>query len=108
GLLASTMSRLYSSAFYALRDTRTPLNYAIIRVTLTASLGVFCGLYLPGLLHVDTRYGAAGLTASAGVAAWVEFALLRGGIGKRIGLCHLPKGLLPRLWSAAALATAAA
>jgi putative peptidoglycan lipid II flippase len=108
GLLAATMARLYSSAFYALRDTRTPLKYATLRVVLTAALGVFCGLWLPGLLHVDARYGAAGLTASAGVAGWIEFALLRRGVGQRIGECHLPKGLLPRLWGAAALATAAA
>src|SRR5436309_3095109 len=32
GLLASTLGRLYSSAYYALRDTRTPLRYAIVRV----------------------------------------------------------------------------
>jgi putative peptidoglycan lipid II flippase len=108
GLLAATMARLYSSAFYALRDTRTPLKYATLRVALTAGLGVFCGLFLPGLLHVDARYGAAGLTASAGVAGWIEFALLRNGIGQRIGECHLRKGLLPRLWGAAVLATALA
>ncbi len=105
GLLAATMARLYSSAFYALRDTRTPLRYAVLRVLLTAGLGVFCGLYLPGLLHADARFGAAGLTASAGVAGWIEFWLLRRGIGRRIGEVHLPRGLLPRLWSAAALAT---
>ena len=29
GLLASTLGRLYSSAYYALRDTRTPLRYAL-------------------------------------------------------------------------------
>jgi putative peptidoglycan lipid II flippase len=104
GLLAATMARLYSSAFYALRDTRTPLRYAVLRVVLTAGLGVFCGLYLPGLLGLPARYGAAGLTASAGAAGWIEFALLRRGIGRRIGICHLPKGLLPRLWGAAALA----
>jgi putative peptidoglycan lipid II flippase len=108
GLLAATQARLYSSAFYALRDTRTPLRYAIVRVLLTAGLGVFCGLSLPRLLGIDARYGAAGLTASAGVAGWIEFWLLRRGIGRRIGLCHLPKGLLPRLWGAAALATALA
>jgi putative peptidoglycan lipid II flippase len=108
GLLAATMARLYSSAFYALRDTRTPLRYAILRVLLTAALGVFCGLYLPKLLGVDQRYGAAGLTASAGIAGWIEFWLLRRGIGRRIGECHLPKGLLPRLWGSAALATALA
>ena len=33
--LASTSGRLYSSAFYALRNTRTPLNFALIRVALT-------------------------------------------------------------------------
>jgi putative peptidoglycan lipid II flippase len=108
GLLAATMARLYSSAFYALRDTRTPLRYAILRVVLTAVLGVFCGLWLPKLLGIDAKYGAAGLTASAGVAGWIEFALLRRGIGRRIGECHLPKGLLPRLWGSAALATALA
>ncbi|HYW65581.1 MAG TPA: murein biosynthesis integral membrane protein MurJ, partial [Candidatus Dormibacteraeota bacterium] len=32
GLLASTLGRLYSSGFYALRDTRTPLRFAIVRV----------------------------------------------------------------------------
>ena len=108
GLLAATLGRLYSSAFYALRDTRTPLRYATIRVVLTAVLGVLFALYLPGLLHVDPRYGALGLTGSAGIAGWIEFALLRRGIGARIGLCHLPKGLLPRLWGSAALATALA
>src|SRR5207302_2055570 len=108
GLLAATMARLYSSAFYALRDTRTPLRYAILRVALTAGLGVFCGLYLPGLLGWDRKYGAPGLTVSAGIAGWLEFWLLRRGIGRRIGEVHLPKGLLLRLWSAAALATAVA
>lgn len=108
GLLASTMARLYSSTFYALRDTRTPLRYAILRVALTAGLGVFCGLYLPALLGWDRKLGAAGLTASAGVASWIEFLLLRRGIGQRIGEARLPKGLLLKLWSAAALATAIA
>src|ERR1700682_5465259 len=76
GLLAATMARPYSSAFYALRDTRTPLRYAVLRVVLTAGLGVVCGLYLPGLLHVDARFGAAGVAAAAGVAGWIEFWLL--------------------------------
>ena len=34
GLLASTMGRLYSSTYCALRDTRTPLLYAVTRVGL--------------------------------------------------------------------------
>ena len=39
GLLASTLGRLYSSTYYALRDTRTPLRYALVRVALTTVLG---------------------------------------------------------------------
>jgi putative peptidoglycan lipid II flippase len=106
GLLAATWARLYSSAFYALRDTRTPLRYATLRVVLTAGLGVFSALWLPGLLHVDASYGALGLTASAGLAGWIEYALLRRGMGSRIGPCRLPKGLLPRLWASAIAAAA--
>ena len=106
GLLAATLARLYSSAFYALRDTRTPLRYATVRVLLTAALGVFSALWLPRLLHIDPHYGALGLTGSAGLAGWIEFALLRRGVGSRIGPCHLPKGLLPRLWASAIAAAA--
>ena len=40
GLLASTLGRLYSSTYYALRDTRTPLRYALMRVALTIGLGI--------------------------------------------------------------------
>ena len=47
GLLATTSGRLYSSAFYALRDTRTPLNFAVIRVMLTLLLGYLFALPLP-------------------------------------------------------------
>jgi putative peptidoglycan lipid II flippase len=106
GLLASTMGRLYSSTFYALRDTRTPLRFAVIRVALTTVLGYFCALVLPGLLGIDHRWGAAGLTASAGVAGWVEFVLLRHYLGKRIGPTGLSKKLAARLWAAALLAAA--
>ena len=77
GLVASTVGRLYSSAYYALRDTRTPVRFAIVRVILTTVLGYFCSRPLPRLLGVDPFWGAAGLTASAGFAAWVEFTLLR-------------------------------
>ncbi|HEV7799209.1 MAG TPA: murein biosynthesis integral membrane protein MurJ, partial [Pyrinomonadaceae bacterium] len=66
GLLASTLGRLYSSTYYALHDTRTPLRYAIVRVTLTTVLGYLCALPLPRLLGIDPKWGVAGLTASAG------------------------------------------
>jgi putative peptidoglycan lipid II flippase len=112
GLLASTMGRLYGSAFYALRDTRTPLRFAALRVLLTGAFGWFAALRLPGLLGslgllvVEPKWGAAGLTASAGIAGWIEFVLLRRSLGERIGATRLPVGLLPRLWASAGIGAA--
>jgi putative peptidoglycan lipid II flippase len=108
GLLASTMGRLYSSTYYALKDTRTPLRFAVIRVVLTTALGLLCALPLPRWLGVDPRLGAAGLTASAGMAGWVEFILLRRKLNKRIGLTGLPVPVGARLWGAALAAAAVA
>jgi putative peptidoglycan lipid II flippase len=104
GLLASTSGRLYSSAFYALRDTRTPLNFAIIRVVLTVALGYFFALPLPRLLGVDHLWGVAGLTFSAGLAGWVEFVLLRRELHRRIGAVPSQASRTARLWGAAVLA----
>jgi putative peptidoglycan lipid II flippase len=101
GLLSSTMGRLYSSTFYALRDTKTPLRYAVVRVILTTALGYFFALILPGLLGLDRKLGAAGLTASAGLAGWVEFYLLRREMDKRIGRTRLVPARMARLWGAA-------
>jgi putative peptidoglycan lipid II flippase len=108
GLLASTLGRLYSSTYYALRDTRTPLRFAVVRVALTAALGFVCALLAPRWLGIDARWGVAGLTASAGVAGWVEFTLLRRALNRRIGRTGLPAALVAKLWTAAAVAAAAA
>jgi putative peptidoglycan lipid II flippase len=108
GLLASTSGRLYSSAFYALRDTRTPLNFAIIRVVLTVALGYLFALPLPRLLGIDQRWGVAGLTLSAGLAGWVEFALLRRALQARIGAVVASVSRVARLWVGALIASACA
>src|SRR5262249_30226606 len=68
GLLAQTLGRLYVNGYYALRDPRSPLNFAIIRIVLTTVLGYICAIYLPRWLGVPQMWGAVGLTASAGVA----------------------------------------
>jgi putative peptidoglycan lipid II flippase len=106
GLLASTSGRLYSSAFYALRDTRTPLNFAVVRVSLTLVLGYLFALPLPPLLHIDRRWGAAGLTLSAGIAGWIEFVLLRNALHKRIGIVPYSVVRIWKMWSAALIAAA--
>ncbi|MDR1726894.1 MAG: murein biosynthesis integral membrane protein MurJ [Acidobacteriota bacterium] len=108
GLLASTLGRLYMSAFWALKDTRTPFRFAALRVALTAALGWLLAFRAPAWLGVEPRLGLAGLTASAGVAAWVEFALLRRALNRRIGRTGIGPALLVRLWGAAAAAAAAA
>ena len=108
GLLASTLGRLYASTYYALRDTRTPLRYAIIRVVLTTVLGYLCAIPLPHWLGIPSLWGAAGLTASAGVAGWVEMLLLRRTLNARIGRTGLPVALTAKLWTAAATGGAAA
>jgi len=107
GLLASTLGRLYSSTYYALRDTRTPLRFAIVRVILTTVLGYFCALPLPRMLGIEARWGVAGLTISAGIASWVEFHLLRRTLNRRIGRTGLPADYLAKLWAVALVAAAA-
>ena len=108
GLLASTLGRLYSSTYYALRDTRTPLRFAILRVILTTVLGYLAALPLPHLLGIDSRWGVAGLTISAGVSSWVEFALLRKSLNMRIGQTGLPSEYLIKAWVVALPAAAIA
>jgi putative peptidoglycan lipid II flippase len=107
GLLASTLGRLYSSTYYALHDTRTPLRYAVIRVTLTTVLGYLCAIPLPPTIGLDPKWGVAGLTASAGVAGWIEFALLRRTLNRRIGHTGLPLSFVAKLWTAAAVGACA-
>jgi len=104
GLLASTLGRLYASTYYALQDTRTPLRCAVVRVVLTTLLGYICAILLPPMMGLSPRWGTAGLTASAGVSGWVEFALLRRTMNRRLGATGLPATLLVRLWASALVA----
>ncbi len=106
GLLTQTMGRLYSSTFYALRDTRTPLRYALIRISLTVSLGYLFSLPLPRALGIDPNWGVAGLSSSAGLAAWVEYLLLRRGLQARIGHVAFSNSRVGKLWGAALTAAA--
>jgi putative peptidoglycan lipid II flippase len=103
GLLASTLGRLYSSTYYALNDTRTPLRFAVVRVLLTTVLGYLCSLPLPRALGIEPKWGVAGLTASAGIAGWVEFVLLRQSLNRRIGKTGLAPMFVVKLWTGAAI-----
>jgi putative peptidoglycan lipid II flippase len=108
GLLASTLGRLYASTYYAVRDTATPLRYAIVRVALTTVLGYLFALPLPRALDIAPSWGAAGLTASAGIAGWVEMLMLRHTLNRRIGPTGLPFRFVAQLWMAATAGAAVA
>src|SRR5919199_4863457 len=108
GLLASTLGPPYAPAHYALHDTRTPLRFAVVRVFLTTVLGYLFALPLPDALGVARQWGAVGLTASAGLAGWVEFALLRRGLNRRIGWTGIPFSYVSKLWASAAASAAVA
>jgi putative peptidoglycan lipid II flippase len=101
GLLAATMGRLYNSAFYALFDTRTPLRFAIYRVVLTVISGYVSAMWVPPMIGIAQKWGVAGLTISAGISGWVEFALLRRALNKRIGWTGLERSFLAKLWTLA-------
>lgn len=103
GLLASTLGRLYSSTFYSLKDTRTPLKFAIIRVVFTTVLGGLFAFVLPKMLGLDASWGTPGLTASAGLAGWIEFFLLRKSLNKKIGPTGLSLKYQLKVWSIAVI-----
>jgi len=52
--------------------------------------------------------GVAELTVSAGIAVWIEFALLRRSLNRRIGRTGLTLSFVTKLWAGAAAAAAVA
>lgn len=104
GLLAITQSRLYSSAFYAMNDTRTPLKFAIVRVILASVIGFFASQYGPLLLGINKLYGTVGITAASGFSGWIEYKLLKSTISKIIGKIGLQKKYVLYLWVSSLIA----
>jgi putative peptidoglycan lipid II flippase len=122
GLLASASTRVYQSAFFALRDTKTPARVAGLRVlasaiagavlmtqfesvmigSLTIEAGLFGDLRVAGL-----PLGPVGLALGATIGAWLEWVLLRSRLASRIGAVGAGGGELTRTFGAA-LAGAAA
>ncbi len=90
GLPASASSRALSSAYYALRDTRTPAVIATGRVLLSIALGATLMFPMDGLAVGELRLGAAGLAFGSAVGAWVEYGLLRRRLTQRLG-AHGPQ-----------------
>jgi putative peptidoglycan lipid II flippase len=72
-----------------------------VRVALTTILGYLFAIPLPRALGISPIWGAAGLTASAGIAGWVEMLMLRHTLNSRIGHTGLPVDYTIKLWGAA-------
>ena len=136
GLLATTSSRLLQSALYGRGDTRTPARMAAARVVVSAALGVVLMLQLDRLAVTETgirllgdlpalsplpdsvrrasgggdlvRLGAAGLSVASGLAAWLEYAVLRRAVGRTIAPTNLAGGQLRPILIAASVAGLAA
>jgi putative peptidoglycan lipid II flippase len=104
GLSAGTQGRLLGSAFYALGDPKPPLRAALVRMAFTGVIGWLFALPLRDALGYPATWGAFGLTASAGFAAWIEFLLLRRGLALRIGHVPIPVRLGLGALGAAAVA----
>jgi putative peptidoglycan lipid II flippase len=123
GLLASTTTRVYQSAFFALRDTATPARAALARVlvALVAGAALMVQFEPVTVLGLDIRAGALasftaaglplgplGLAAGAALGAWVEWAWLKRRLGVALGPVHGGLGPLTRMLAAALAAAAAA
>lgn len=108
GLPASAASRTLSSAFYALRDTRTPARIAGLRIVLSLAVAALLIFPLDRIRIGPFGVGAAGLALGAAVAAWTEYGLLRRNLGRRIGPHGPPVGELVRLLGSAVVGAGAA
>jgi putative peptidoglycan lipid II flippase len=121
GLLASTTTRVYQSAFFALRDTATPARAALVRVAVALLAGAVLmvqfesvtvlGVTIPAGAFAELAAGGAplgvlGLAAGAALGAWVEWALLKRALLPKIGRVGAGAAPLARMF-AAALASAA-
>lgn len=125
GLLASTSTRLYQSAFFATGDTRTPARIAALRVLASALAGIalmlqfepvtlagltFGGGVLAGVRAQGLPLGPVGLALGASVGAWLEWGLLRRRLAALMGRAGAGAGAgaLVRLFACALLAAAVA
>ncbi|MGZ9113899.1 MAG: murein biosynthesis integral membrane protein MurJ [Brevundimonas sp.] len=87
GVPAFVLIRILAPAFFARRDTRTPMNFALVSVAVNAALAV-------GLFNLG--WGIAGIAAAVSAAAWTNVILLAAALWRR-GLYRPSPQALARL-----------
>ncbi len=108
GLLPQASGRILSSAHYALGDTRRPLRFAAIRLTVGVVIGYLASQFGPGLVGIDARWGTAGLGLATAIGGTLEFVLLRRSMAAQVGSLAVDRILHAKLWAAGLLASAVA
>jgi putative peptidoglycan lipid II flippase len=100
-LLAQTSGRLFSSTLYALKDTKTPLTFAVVRVAVGVTAGFLSVRLVPQALGLPTDVGVVFLTLVTSLTAWLEMSLLRRAVATAIEGVPSIRSRLVRLWGAA-------
>jgi len=118
GLPATTSSRLFQNAFFALSDTRTPAAVAAVRVVVSAAVALPTMFWLDRFQVTALPWtevgsdsngrmlflGAVGLALGSAAGAWVELTVLRGSLRRRLPELSLPWGSVARQAGMALLA----
>lgn len=108
GLWPQTTGRLYASAFFALKDTRTPFRTALVRLSAGAALAWLLALVVPGTMAWPAQAGTAGLALASSVAAAVETWFLRNRLEAQVGSSRLSWARAGKVWGSAGAAGALA
>ena len=87
GLPAYVLARVFSTAYFAREDTKTPVRFAIICAIINTALAL---LFIGPLKHV-------GIALATGLTAWVNLALLMRGLHRKRHL-DLPPQSVKRAW----------
>ena len=105
GTPAFVLQQLFSRAFFAQGDTRTPMRFALVAVTINIALGV-------ALFHV---LGVEGIAAATATASWINVTMMAVTLVRndaynpsRATLARIAKLLIASAAMAVALALAAA
>ncbi len=90
GLVPNTLGRLLGSALYALQQPKPVLYASLVRISISTGLSIAVAFPLRDAFGYGPGMAAFGLTATTGVAGWIELTLLRRSLAAHIGSPPIP------------------